>query len=186
MNILLLLAAYSAFVYWYWKKKPLKQFEKVILLLPIILSLIWVLILQPFVMNPSKMSGEDMNPTIPNGQHFMMNRLSTQNIKRGEIVIFKSKDSPNRWLVKRVIGLPNEQITIIDGKVNIDGTPLDESYLPNSTVTTGSAFISDGQSIKIPVNEYFVLGDNRNNSKDSRDWGTLPKENIVGVFWFKY
>ncbi len=94
--------------------------------------------------------------------------------ERGDVVIFRAPKNPGEDYIKRIIGLPGQTIQIAKGKVFIDGQMLDESYLPQGLMTdneTNNVLFS--QTLK--QNEYFVLGDNRDNSSDSRFWGVLPK-----------
>lgn len=98
--------------------------------------------------------------------------------QRGDVVIFTHPLDPERTLVKRVIGLPGEWIEIKNSIVYVDGSPLDEPYVKGTT----SAF----SKMQIPDNYCFVMGDNRQSSSDSRSWGPLPEENIIGRAWLLY
>ncbi|HPD00916.1 MAG TPA: signal peptidase I [Acetivibrio sp.] len=103
------------------------------------------------------------------------------NPKRGDIAVFRFPDDEEVLYVKRVIGLPGETVEIKDGTVYIDGTPLEEPYLKEKP-------IGDYGPYKIPEDSYFMLGDNRNNSKDSRKWNNkfVKKEKILGKALFRY
>ena len=98
---------------------------------------------------------------------------------RGEVVVFRFPNDPNRDFIKRVVGLPDETVAIKDGVVTINGTQLRESYL----TAPGHA---DFGPQAVPPGHYFVLGDNRANSSDSRVWGMVPRDNIVGKAWLLY
>jgi signal peptidase I len=98
--------------------------------------------------------------------------------QRGDIVIFTHPLDAERTLVKRIVGLPGEQIEIHDSVVYINGSPLDEPYVKGTT----SAF----SITYVPDDCYFVMGDNRQASSDSRSWGFLPEENIIGRAWLLY
>ena len=98
---------------------------------------------------------------------------------RGDIIVFQFHSDPTRDFVKRVIGLPGETIRIKWGEVFINGVPLKEPYIQEKDDRTISPFL-------IPEDGYFVLGDNRDGSSDSRDWGAVPLENIVGAAWIRY
>lgn len=98
---------------------------------------------------------------------------------RGDIIVFQFPSDPTRDFVKRVIGLPGETIKIKWGEVFIDGVPLQESYIQEKDDRTIAPFL-------VPDNAYFVMGDNRDGSSDSRDWGAVPLENIVGSAWLRY
>ncbi len=124
-----------------------------------------------------------MEPTLSVGERFFINKVvyKFQEPKRGDIIVFKTSLSDDAaWHIQRVIGLPGETIQIVEGKVRINGTDLEESY-PEIT-NPGSA----QTAISLQAGEYFVLGDNRNNSEDSRysDVGLIRKKYIIGKLWF--
>jgi signal peptidase I len=99
--------------------------------------------------------------------------------RRGDVIVFRFPNQPDRDFIKRVIGNPGDQVEIRDGLVFINGKALDESYIPDRTQHDfGPQLVPDG--------EYFVLGDNRNNSYDSRSWGFVPEANIIGRAWVTY
>lgn len=186
IKIILLTAIYSAFVWWYWKRKKMSPITKAVLLAPIILAVIWSFILEPFVMTPVKISDDSMNPSFTKGQYYMVNRLTPDdNLARGTVIVFRDKED-SRWLIKRIVGLPEEKVTILNGKIYVNDKELNEPYSESNTIPEGQA-IKEGESVNVPKDDIFVLGDNREQSKrDSRLWGTLPKENIIGTVWFKY
>lgn len=103
--------------------------------------------------------------------------------ERGDIIIFEYPDDEQEWYIKRVIALPGETIEIKDGKVYINGsdTPLNEPYLKEEPV-------GDFGPYTVPEDSYFVMGDNRNNSNDARDWYThyVTRDEILGKAWFRY
>ena len=122
-----------------------------------------------------------MEPNIYDGECIMVNKVCYRSSgpQRGEVIVFNPPfDSPHPF-IKRVIGLPGDTVEIKEGKVFIDGTPLDEEYImapPNYTIP----------ATEVLENEYFVLGDNRNNSNDSHYGWTVPRDNIIGKAWFTY
>lgn len=120
-----------------------------------------------------RIDGYAMGTTLPNGSYVLADRQAYQQDepKRGDIVIFQTPSSPNQDLLKRIIGLPGEVVSIDQGQVSINGTPINEPYISEKPLYTGEW--------KIPEGQYFVLGDNRNNSKDSHQWGTLPRKYII-------
>ncbi len=130
-----------------------------------------------------------MSPTYKNGT-YLATKLYLQKkdtLQRGDIIIFKSPQNPNQDLIKRVIGLPGEPVFLQNGAVYINGQSLDESkYLSSDTKTTGSTFLSDGQTITVPYKQYLVLGDNRLHSTDSRQWGFVPEANLISKVSFCY
>lgn len=125
--------------------------------------------------------GYSMMPALTNGDYILADRQAYQKHlpKRGDIVIFTSPTDTGRDLIKRIIGLPGETVKIAQGQVLINGVPLNEPYISVQAAYRGEW--------KIPQDQYFVLGDNRNDSRDSHQWGFLPKEYIlakaVWIYW---
>jgi signal peptidase I len=128
-----------------------------------------------------RVDGFSMNPTLQNGEYILVNRLAYKigNPVRGDIVVFSFPMDPKQDLIKRVIGLPGETISVQDGKVLVNGMALDEPYIAAPPIYNNTWVVPEGQ--------LFVLGDNRNESKDSHEWGMLPMENVVGrailIYW---
>ncbi len=151
--------------------------------------LIAALIIWPFrqfVAEPFVVSGSSMLPNYHNHDYLIIDRFSYINgePKRGDVIVLKYPKDPSQFYIKRVIGLPNETVKIANGYVTIfntnnpDGLRLKEPYLSNQTETLGKS-----DAVTLGSEEYFVLGDNRTASSDSRVWGILPKDNIVGKVW---
>jgi signal peptidase I len=121
-----------------------------------------------------------MYPTIKVGDHLMVEKIS-RDIKRGDIVVFKPTPQSGQKddLVKRVIGMPGDTVEVKAAKLYINGEPQNEPYLKERMIT-------DYKSFTVPPDSYFMMGDNRNNSFDSRYWGAVPKENLIGKAIFCY
>lgn len=117
--------------------------------------------------------GFSMGSTLPNQSYILADRLAyrQKDPQRGDIIIFQFPLNPEQDLIKRVIGLPGETITVQDGTVTVNGKPLAEPYIAKAALYNGTWTVPEGQ--------YFVLGDNRNDSRDSHQWGFLPRENII-------
>jgi len=124
--------------------------------------------------------GSSMEPTLHDGQYLVISKLTywIHPPERGDIIVFHPPDNPAEDYIKRIVGLPGEQVEIQSGQVWVDGILLEEPYIANHSSYSGSWSLGDG--------EYFVLGDNRSNSSDSHTWGMLPQENIVGKAWLCY
>ncbi len=135
-----------------------------------------------FILQPHQVYGDAMAPTFTDKAYVITEKLSYRYRppSRGDIIIFKYPKDEQYDYIKRIIGLPNEQITIREGKVYIDNLPLDEPYLTTGTYTSGGEFLSENQTISVPESYYFVLGDNRDQSSDSKEWGFVPRKNIIG------
>lgn len=147
----------------------------------IILALLIVVPIRYFVFQPFIVKGASMEPNFENNDYLIIDELTyrVREPERGEIVVFKYPLNPSQRFIKRIIGLPGETIEIKDNKITILDNDksfiLDESkYLPLTTATGGDIRVS------LKGNEYFVLGDNRTASFDSRGWGQLPRNNIIG------
>ncbi len=124
--------------------------------------------------------GSSMEPSLHHGQHLLATRFSYwfQPPQRGDVIVFRSPISQERDLIKRVIGLPGETVAVRDGRIWIDGQPLDEPYA-NPTPYNGGPW-------QLGQDEIFVLGDNRPASMDSHNWGPLTLNRIIGKAWFCY
>lgn len=161
-----------------WVKEQIKNIWDLIKFAS--LALIIVIPIRTYIAQPFIVSGESMYPTFENGQYLIVDEISYRmgHIKRGDVVIFKYPHDPSRYFIKRIIGLPNENITISNHTVTIknekypEGFTLDEPYINELFVTNGEYQTKDG--------EYFVMGDNRNRSSDSRIWGVVDKKFLIG------
>ena len=146
-------------------------------------SLLSVIFLHRYVFAVYIIEGSSMWPTLKDGDTALVNMLVRRigSIERGEIVLVRDGQY-REYATKRIIGLPGERIEIRDNRVRVNGHPLDEPYLPKGTVTASSC-----PSFVLGSRDYFVLGDNRADSFDSRSYGPLPKGDIMGsysrTFW---
>jgi signal peptidase I len=148
----------------------------------VIIALVTVFIIRSFIAQPFLVSGASMEPTFQNGNYLLIDELTYRfrEPERGEVIIFRYPGDEKEFFIKRVIGLPHETLTIADNQITIttvsgEVITLAEPYLTESTRTFGE------KTVVIEDGEYFVMGDNRSNSFDSRSWGTLKKKEIVGV-----
>ncbi|MFA5386697.1 MAG: signal peptidase I [Candidatus Paceibacterota bacterium] len=152
-----------------------------------LIAVITVVAVRHFLIQPFVVSGRSMEPNFSNGDYLLIDEISYRYRVpgRGEVVVFRSPTDNKSFFIKRVIGLPNEKIDIKDNKITIfnganpQGLTLSESYL-NSIFGTSMQSVQDMQ-VTLTGNQYFVLGDNRPESYDSRSWGPLQKSAIVGV-----
>lgn len=130
---------------------------------------------------PVQVQGQAMMPALSNGDRVFMQKKLGQ-INRGDIVIFRYPLDASKSYIKRIIGLPGERVMIEGGKVFINGKLLEEPYISPEFLSQDAL----QAPVEIPGGHYFVLGDNRRNSSDSRYWGTLPRNLIYGKYWFRY
>lgn len=159
--------------------KPLKSFCIYVLMVILIFTIFNICIFNANIPSSS------MEDTIQKGDRIFASRLTYlfDDIQRGDIVIFDSKEE-NKYLVKRVIGLPGDSVSIIDGKIFINGDMLEETYTKGTTLKVN---LKD-ETIVVPEDKYFLLGDNRENSRDSRYWVNpfIAREDIKAKVFFRY
>lgn len=141
-------------------------------LIPYAIVIIIVVLIRTFLVTPIKVNGTSMVNTLQHGDTMILNKIGMKinGIKRFDIVVIKTSDS---YLIKRVIGLPGETIEYKDGKLYINDKEYKDPYYKNNTL--------DFEKTKIPKNYYFVMGDNRGNSIDSRILGSIKEEDILGT-----
>jgi len=152
-------------------------------LVDILETLIWAVVLFVLINLVSarvRVDGGSMMPTLTNGELVIVNKLIYRlgEPKRGDIIVFYFPVDPSQEFIKRVIGLPGDQVSIHKGVITINGQRLEEAYLSVNTSYEGDWTVAEGQ--------LFVLGDNRNNSLDSRNWGTVPMDYVIGKAFFIY
>ncbi|MEW5984896.1 MAG: signal peptidase I [Acidobacteriota bacterium] len=173
----------------------------------IVIAVILALFIRTFVVQAFKIPTGSMEPNLLVGDHLLVNKfvfaptavgpertlLPVSGIRRGEVVVFKFPEDPERDFIKRVIGLPGETVELRDRTVFIDGRPIDEPYahyLPRPAGTGGldSEDVRDRYGpVLVPSDSLFMMGDNRDNSQDSRYWGFLPRSYVKGralmIYW---
>ncbi|PIT89421.1 MAG: signal peptidase I [Candidatus Levybacteria bacterium CG10_big_fil_rev_8_21_14_0_10_36_7] len=143
-----------------------------------------------FLFRPYQVNGESMFPTYHDGEYILTNliTLKIDDPKRGDVIVFQSPTNNEKDFIKRIIGQPGDTVKLQDGKVYVNDQELDESvYLSSDVRTYGGSFLADGTQVTVPTDNYFVLGDNRNFSSDSREWGFVSKGELIGkslvVYW---
>ena len=152
-----------------------------------VLAGITIALVRYYLFKPFYVKGASMEPNFYDHEYLIIDELSyrLRPIERGEVIVFKYPGDPKEYFLKRVIGLPGERVKIADGHVTIyntahpEGVTLDESYLPKDLSTVGEKVTQVGE------NQFFVLGDNRPNSFDSRRFGTIDRSAIVGRAWLR-
>jgi signal peptidase I len=135
-----------------------------------------------------RVTGDSMLPNFHDGEQIVAEKVTVkfENLKRGDIVIFQHPSNPDRLIIKRVIGLPGETIKLVNGQIFINGQILKEPYLTTESPTLSGNYIKDNVLYTIPTDAYIFLGDNRSNSTDSRDWGPINKNLVVGKAFLVY
>jgi signal peptidase I len=189
-----------------FKKSTLREYFE-----SIVIAVILALFIRTFVVQAFKIPTGSMEENLLIGDHLLVNKfvfapsatgveralLPVGTIKRNDVLVFKYPEEPDRDFIKRVIGLPGETVELRAKKVYIDGKPLDEPYVhflrPLSASASEFTEVTSFDvrerygPVTVPQNQYFVMGDNRDNSQDSRYWGFLPRELIKGkalvIYW---
>jgi signal peptidase I len=142
-----------------------------------------------FLFRPFEVKGESMFPNLHDSEYLITNVISQKigNPQLGDVVVFKAPNEPDKDFIKRVIGVAGDTVSIREGDVYLNGELLDESaYLKPEVKTYGGSFLREGDEVSVPEGYFFVLGDNRSYSSDSREWGFVPKKNIIGSSFFIY
>lgn len=159
----------------------------------IVIALAMFAVAYLFLVQPHQVHGDSMLPSFEDKEYLLTEKITYRfrQPKRGEVVIFKYPKAHEYDYIKRVIGLPGEEILIKNGKVEIFNTEhpkgfyLDEFYIAPGG-TAGRNTIKEGKLFQILEDEYVVMGDNRSRSSDSREWGTVKREELVGRAWVVY
>ena len=141
-----------------------------------------------FIAQFHKVSGNSMVPTLHNEDYLITEKVSYKFGKphRGQIIVLKNPKNESEDFIKRIIALPEDTIKVEANFVFVNGEKLTEDYLPPGTPTHSGAFLTEGKTIKVNSEEFFVFGDNRDHSSDSRAWGPITKDEIVGKAFFLY
>jgi len=142
------------------------------------------------IMRPHKIKGQSMQPNFPDSEYLLTEKVTyyLNNPARGDVVVLTPPPSVSTTdeFIKRVIGLPGERVMVKNGHVFINDKQIHESYLASTVYTNPGDFLAEGQEYIVPDGEYFVMGDNRPNSSDSRYWGPITKSEMTGRAWIVY
>ncbi len=151
-------------------------------------SILIAVVLIVFIYQPVKVEGTSMEPGLTDNERIFINKftykLKLGDIRRGDTVVFWYPNDTTKSYIKRVIGLPGDHIRIAEGQVYVNEALLAEDYVPKASRDQMSW--EGGADVRVPSNCYFVLGDHRNSSSDSRSWGWVPRDNIYGKAVFVY
>jgi len=151
-------------------------------------SVLIAIVLIVFIYQPVKVEGSSMEPGLSDNERIFINKftykLNLGDVRRGDTVVFWYPADTSKSYIKRVIGLPGDRIRIVHGQVYVNGSLLAEDYVAEAN--RDSITWADGREVRVPDGDYFVLGDHRNSSSDSRAWGWVPRENIYGKAVFVY
>ncbi len=131
-----------------------------------------------FIGQPLEITGTSMEPTLDNGEMIIAEKMTSRldKLKRGDIVVFKQPENKNVFVIKRIVGLPGDTITLTKASVYVNGSELNEDYVKTHQILVGT----EEENIEVPLGSYFLMGDNRGNSTDSRKWGPIAQQDVVG------
>lgn len=148
----------------------------------VIISFAIILPIRFFLIQPFYVEGASMEPSFHTKEYLIIDEISYrfENPSRGDVVVLRYPRDRRQFFIKRIIGLPGEKIKLEEGKVYVSGRPLEESYISQIFMTTASM-----DEITLDADEYFVMGDNRANSLDSRSFGPVTKNLIIGRAWIR-
>ena len=129
-----------------------------------------------------------MLPNLTEGDYIFTSKITYKfrDMKKGDIVVFRSPTNPDIEFIKRIIGLPGDKIMVLDGKVSVNDIQLTEGYIPSTTPLAHNGFLKNGIPIIVPQDHIFVLGDNREVSSDSRIFGPIPISSLIGQVFYRY
>jgi signal peptidase I len=155
----------------------------------VVMALAVFVVVYLFVFQPNQVKGSSMVGTLHDGEYLLTDKLTYRWMRqpeRGDIVVFRAPENEKYDFIKRVIALPGDSVSLTEGKIYVNGNPVNEYYLAPALQTRAGAFLKNDQQYIVPEGGYMVMGDNRSYSSDSREWGPVPRENIIGRAWFRY
>lgn len=140
------------------------------------------------IMRPHKIKGQSMMPNFPDAEYLLTEKVTyyLHKPQRGDVVVFTPPVSETDEFIKRIIALPGERVMVKGGHVYINDNILRESYIPEDFRTEEGTFLAEGIEYTVPEEQFFVMGDNREHSSDSRFWGPITPKEISGRAWVIY
>ncbi len=152
------------------------EFLKTVAIIVLVAFFVRFYLVQPFVVE-----GSSMEPNFHNGEYLLVDKISYRlnPPKRGDVIVLHPPSSPQLNYIKRIIALPGEKIDIRSGEIFVNQAKIDEQYIPKELTLVKHTQAANFSQL-LGETEYFVLGDNRDHSSDSREWGMVPRENIIG------
>lgn len=159
----------------------------------IVLALSVFVLLYLFVAQPNEVKGSSMYPNFKDKEYLLTEKLSYQfgEPKRGDVVIFKAPSTETCAIdeceyIKRVIGIPGDEVMVKEGDVYLNGEKLDQSFLPEMVYSSPGDYMEEGVEKTVPEGQYLCFGDNRPNSRDGREFGPIDRDLIIGKAFLKY
>lgn len=154
----------------------------------IVVALAIFVVVYLFFYQPHQVKGASMEPNFHDGEYILTNKYEYRfsDPKRGDVIVFKSPQNPEIDFIKRIIGVPGDQVKLSDNHFFINDVQLEEVYIAPTLYTYNGSYLQEDQTITVPDNNYFVVGDNRPRSSDSREWGTINRSSIIGKSQLRY
>jgi len=141
-----------------------------------------------FILQPNQVKGVSMEPTFQSGDYILTSKVTYKfrSFQRGDVVVFKSPKNPDIEYIKRILGLAGDKIEIKSGDLFVNDTLVQENYISARTNLWDGGYLKDSTPVIVPDNYLFVMGDNRPRSSDSREFGPVPIESIIGFVFYRY
>jgi signal peptidase I len=156
----------------------------------VVMALAVFVVVYLFIFQPNQVKGSSMVPTLEDAEYLLTDKITYRWVRdpiQTDIVVFEAPENEKYDFIKRIIGTPGDVVTLKDGDVYVNNQLLDEhNYLSPLTQTPPGAFLKNNQPYIVPDGGYIVMGDNRRFSSDSREWGPVPADHIIGRAWFRY
>jgi len=146
------------------------------------------IVLYLFIMQPNQVKGASMEPTFQSGDYILTSKVTykLRSPERGEVVVFESPKNPDIEYIKRIIAIPGDKVLVRENKLYVNDTLVNEDYISAATNLWDGGYLQEGVAITVPDNYMFVMGDNRPRSSDSREFGPVPIESIIGQVFYRY
>lgn len=155
----------------------------------IVIALAIFVVVYRFLFQPHQVKGNSMYDNFHDGEYLLTDKITYRfrQPQRDEVIVFKAPQNEDYDYIKRIVALPGDRVEISQGRVLVNNQAVNEAAFLDSRITTHAGlWAKEGQTLTVPAGEYFVMGDNRSNSSDSREWGPVPQSNIVGRAWLRY
>lgn len=141
-----------------------------------------------FILTPNQVKGASMEYSFQSGDYILTSKITYKfrSPQRGDVIVFKSPKNPDIDYIKRIIGLSKDKVVVKNGEVFVNDLPLNETYPAAKTNLWEGGYMKESIPVYVPEGQMFVMGDNRPRSSDSREFGPVPLESIIGQVFFRY